>query len=153
MSEFSLGFVITAGNDGLDKKYLYLGFEINKNVLFLAKIFDMSIFSRFSFFKTPKHKKFDPVPRFYDQQKEYIEEKMRRIKSLNDEDKQQQYDRIRSNIRSSFRENRNGFGFNRRQRRQSYASNIRLVVILIFIIIITYILLTRYFSDIEELLR
>ena len=118
----------------------------------MAKIFDMSIFLRFSFFKTPKHKKFDPVTRFYDPQKEYIEEKMKRI-SGNGGDEQMKYERIKSNIRSNFRENRTGFGLNRRQRRQTYASNIRLVVILIFIIIITYLLLGRYFSTIEEFLR
>ena len=108
---------------------------------------------KFSFFKPPKHKKFDPVPRFYDPEKEYLEDKLKKINAGSTDEKSQKYEKIRSNIRSTFRDNRAGFGINRKQRRRYYNSNIRLIVILVFIIIITYILLVKYFPYIEELLR
>jgi len=109
----------------------------------------MSLISRFSIFKKPEHRKFDPIPRFYNPEKEYIEDKLARH-SKKEEDK---YIDIKSNIRSNFRDNRAGFGMSKHKRGRDRRSNIRLVIILVLIIFMTYYLLTRYFVNIESIIK
>ncbi len=109
----------------------------------------MNIFSRFSIFKTPGHKRFDPIPRFYNPDKEYIEGKMNTHKSEEDG----KYSDIRNNIRNNYRNSKTGFGTSHLKRGKKSSSNIRLIVILIILIAITYYILTRYFSNIETLIK
>jgi hypothetical protein len=109
----------------------------------------MNIFSRFSIFKTPTHKRFDPIPRFYNPDKEYIDGKMNKHKSEEDG----KYSDIRNNIRNNFRNNKAGFGTSHLNRGKSSRSTIRLIIILVLLITITYYILTRYFSNIETLIK
>jgi len=109
----------------------------------------MSLISRFSIFKKPEHRKFDPVPRFYNPEKEYIEDKLAKHSKKGDE----KYSDIKSNIRQNFRDNRAGFGMSKHKIGRGKSSNIRLVVILILIIFMTYYLLTRYFVNIESIIK
>jgi cytoskeletal protein RodZ len=108
----------------------------------------MSIFFRFSFFKNTKPRKFDPIPRFYEPDKEFLEDKLNYKR-----DESEKYSKIKANIRSNFRNSHTGFGVNRSGKRRNYNSNIRLVVILIFLIVITYILLIKYLPQIENLVK
>ncbi len=109
----------------------------------------MSIFFRFSFFKNTRPRKFDPIPRFYDPEKEYIEDKLKKVRN----EETEKYDKIKANIRNNFRNSHTGFGVNRSGKRKNYNSNIRLVVILIFLILITYILLIKYLPQIENFVK
>ena len=109
----------------------------------------MSIFFRFGFFKNTKPRRFDPIPRFYNPEKEYIEDKLNKAKNSDSE----KYDKIKANIRSNFRNSHTGFGVNRSGRYKNYNSNIRLVIILVVLILITYILLIRYLPQIENLVK
>lgn len=109
----------------------------------------MSLISRFSIFKKPDHRKFDPIPRFYNPDKEYIEDKLA-VKNTKSDGK---YEDIKSNIRNNFRNNKAGFGVSKHKIGRDKSSNLRLVVILILIIMITYYLLTKYFADIESLIK
>lgn len=109
----------------------------------------MSIFFRFSFFKSTKPRKFDPIPRFYNPEKEYIEDKIKKLEGTEDD----KLTKMKSNIRNNFRNSHTGFGVNRSGRRQAYNSNMRLVIILIVLVLITYILLIRYLPQLEQLLK
>ncbi len=109
----------------------------------------MSLISKFSIFKKPEHRKFDPIPRFYDAEKEYIEDKLAKVHKREDE----KYANIKSNIRRNFRDNRAGFGMSKHKIGRDKSSNLRLVVILILIIAMTYYLLTKYFVNIESLIK
>jgi len=109
----------------------------------------MSLISRFSIFKKPEHRKFDPIPRFYNPEKEYIEDKLAKHRNKG-EDK---YIDIKSNIRRNFRDNRAGFGMSKHKVGRGRSSNIRLIIILVLLIAMTYYLLTRYFVNIESLIK
>lgn len=109
----------------------------------------MSIFSRLSIFKKPEHRRFDPIPRFYDPEKEYIEGKVKSAQSKKTDD----YAYIKHNIRDGFRNNRAGFGTSRLNKKRGSNSTIRLIVILVLLVLITYILLTKYFLGIETLIN
>ncbi len=109
----------------------------------------MGLISRFSIFKKPEHRKFDPIPRFYNPEKEYLEDRLAKVHKKEDE----KYANIRSNIRRNFRDNRAGFGMSKHKIGRGRSSNLRLIVILILIIIITYYLLTKYFVSIESLIK
>ncbi len=109
----------------------------------------MSIFSKFSIFKTPEHRKFDPIPRFYDPEKEYVENKLKKHEKTKDD----KYRKIKNNIRDNYRNNRSGFGINRSIRRQNRTSNIRLIVILIALLIISYFFLTRYAINLDSFFK
>jgi len=111
----------------------------------------MSIISRFSIFKKTEHKRFDPIPRFYNPEKEYIEDKLSKNR-INDEN-EKKYADIKSNIRNNFRNNKAGFGTKQFRKNRGNSSNIRLVVILVLLIGMTYYLLTRYFGNIESLIN
>ena len=100
-------------------------------------------------FKRPEHRRFDPIPRFYDPDKEYIEGKVSSAEGEKDDD----YENIKHNIRNNFRNNRAGFGTSRLNKKSGSNSTIRLIVILVLLVLITYILLTRYFPDIETLIN
>ncbi len=109
----------------------------------------MGLISRFSIFKKPEHRKFDPIPRFYNPEKEYIEDKLANVHKREDE----KYANIKSNIRRNFRDNRAGFGMSKHKIGRDKSSNLRLVIILILIIAMTYYLLTKYFVNIESLIK
>lgn len=109
----------------------------------------MSIISRFSIFKKTEHKKFDPIPRFYNPDKEYIEDKLNMSRKKGDD----RYSDIKSNIRSNFRNNRAGFGTKQYRAKRGKGSNLRLVVILIMLIVMTFYLLQKYFGNIESLVN
>jgi len=53
------------------------------------------------FFRTYKHRQFNYIPRFYDQQKEELKERIRRIENESKKAEKGEYDR--SIIRGSFR--------------------------------------------------
>ncbi|MEZ4908611.1 MAG: hypothetical protein R2771_13450 [Saprospiraceae bacterium] len=88
----------------------------------------------FSFFKTNKPRKFEPIPRFYDPDKEYIDSIKKRIDDKDD------VEALKYKLKQNFGKNR--FGSSRisdqRLRRANRNSNIRLVVILVVLLILTY---------------
>lgn len=91
----------------------------------------------FSFFKTPKHQKFKYVPRYYDPQKERLQEILNHAKGEGSSD----VDLMKSRISRNF-QNRTGgtsqrSSINRR-------SNILLIAIIVTLFAFTYLLLTVY---------
>lgn len=91
----------------------------------------------FSFFKAPKHQKFKYVPRYYDPQKERLEEIIKNAKGEGSSDTEQ----IKSRISRSFQSRGSSVsyrsGINKR-------SNLLLVAIIIVLFAFTYLLLTVY---------
>jgi hypothetical protein len=91
----------------------------------------------FSFFKAPKHQKFKYVPRYYDPQKERLEEIIKNAKGEGSGDTELIKSRISRN-------------FQNRGSSQSYRSsitrrsNMLLLVILIALFALAYLLLTVY---------
>jgi hypothetical protein len=88
------------------------------------------------FFKTRKNKQFTYLPRFYNQQKEELEERIRNIES---EIKGEKKDLFRSHIRRGvFRQTRQG------RVRQSRNAFLRLAIILLVLFLLIFVLYNIY---------
>lgn len=84
------------------------------------------------FTKLPKHKGFDYKPRYYNEQKERIEERRRKFEAMESEGKT----RTRDDIEISFR--RQSGSDNKFRSKQLMAANLRLIVILGLIVAACY---------------
>lgn len=91
----------------------------------------------FSFFKAPRHQKFKYVPRYYDPQKERLEEILKNAKGEGGSDTEL----MKSRISRSF-QNRGGSSSQRSSLNRR--SNILLIAIIVALFAFTYLLLTVY---------
>lgn len=91
----------------------------------------------FSFFKTPRHQKFKYVPRYYDPQKERLDEIIKNAKGEGSTSTEQMKSRISRSFQSRSGSSSQRASINRR-------SNILLIVIIITLFAFTYLLLTVY---------
>jgi hypothetical protein len=88
------------------------------------------------FFKTPRHRQFNYMPRYYDPDKEEREERNREIRrelGIKDEKDEYRPSIRRGSMRSYFKGNK----------RATRNSNIRLVLIIVFLLFLAYTLLYR----------
>lgn len=83
-----------------------------------------------NFFKTAKHKQFEYSPRYYDQQKEELEQRIKAIKG-----EQNSEGEITKYRLENFFQKRRSSSFAQKQKRQS---NLRLVLIIIILGILVY---------------
>jgi hypothetical protein len=86
------------------------------------------------FFRTYKHKQFTYIPRFYDQQKEELQERIKQIENEVHGKNETKY--VRSTIKGSFRQTYH------RRARESRNSLVRILVILVILLLIFYLLFT-----------
>ncbi|MBX2817720.1 MAG: hypothetical protein KTR24_17075 [Saprospiraceae bacterium] len=91
----------------------------------------------FSFFKAPRHQQFKYVPRFYDPQKERLDEILGRA----DGEELSPTDLAKSRIARSFRSRSSNGDIAKRSRRRS---NFLLLAIIAVLLVLTYVLLTVY---------
>lgn len=87
---------------------------------------------KLKFTKLPKHKAFDYKPRYYNEQKERLEERKRKFETMEAEGKT----RTRDDIEINFR--RNSGTDNKFRSKQLMASNLRLIIILMALVGICY---------------
>ncbi len=89
----------------------------------------------FGFGKRPKHKKFAYIPRFYDEDKERLEERLSQHKGdINDKDK------VKARISSGLRQ---GYVGDQSYRQANVKkSNLRILYIFVFLIFISYLIVT-----------
>jgi hypothetical protein len=85
------------------------------------------------FNNTPKNKKFDFIPRYYDPKKEGLEDIVNAYKDPNDPDAVK--NRIRSGLRNKYR------GDSDYKRKHERSANIRLISIIFVLFVVTYLLL------------
>lgn len=101
------------------------------------------------FFKKTKHQKFDYKPRFWNPEKEDLENRIRTASGEYSEsgDPEAIKLRIRNNMRRGYKSGRNN-GRSRDRR-----SLIRLLVIIVMLVVLSYYILTVYLPEIEALLK
>ncbi|NNE27366.1 MAG: hypothetical protein HKN09_11030 [Saprospiraceae bacterium] len=88
----------------------------------------------FGFGKRPKPRRFDYIPRFYDEAKEELEDRIKSYSGeLSEEDKAKH--RISSGLRNKY------YGDPKYRSRQVNKSNLRLVYIIIILFFVTYLIL------------
>lgn len=85
------------------------------------------------FNKTPKHKKFDYIPRYYDPKKEELEQLVNAYEDPSNADSAKR--RIKAGLRNKYR------GDSTYQRKHERSANIRLISIIFILFVLTYLLL------------
>lgn len=100
----------------------------------------------FSFFKTPRHQRFEYKPRFYDPQKERLEEILKNAKGEGISDTEL----AKSRISSAFRRRGRGHIDTKKSVRRS---NYLLLAIIVILFALTYVLLTVYLPEFVELFQ
>ena len=101
----------------------------------------------FNFRKTVKPQRFNYIPRYYDPVKEERDARIRAAKGLSSDDP----DAMKARIRLNFREKSRGSTKSQRNS-ATRRSNLILVATLVALLLLTYILLTRYLPQIEKAL-
>ena len=94
-------------------------------------------FLRISFFKTAKPRKFEPIPRFYEPNKEAFDKLLQK----RDDETKAKVERIKYKVRNKFQSL--DMGDDRiagTYRRGARSSNLRLIVILLLMLILIYII-------------
>jgi hypothetical protein len=96
------------------------------------------------FFKQPKHQKFKYVPRFYDPDKEDLQQRLQKAR----QEQEHTPEAMKSRISSGLRSYRAGNGELRRK--SVIKSNMVVVFIVIILIILTYFFIIHYLPKIFE---
>ena len=89
-------------------------------------------------FKVPKHRKYEYKPRYWDQQKEDLKERLRRIEEAKQGNTEGMRDRIRAGLRQSRARDYQSM------RTATIQTNVRLLVIIGILIAATYYILNYY---------
>lgn len=101
----------------------------------------------FSFFKTKKPKRFNFIPRYYDAKKERLQEIIDRHK----EDSKDNPEAMKSRIKHGFQtRGLVDFGYESRLRKKS---NRTLLIVMVSLFVITYLLLSKYSTDIISVVK
>ena len=100
-----------------------------------------------SFFRVPKHQQFEYRPRFYNPQKEDLEERLAAVEERKQEGLEGTKHRIRHGIRRSFEQDE------RYLRQQTMRSNLIVAGIVVMLLIVGYMLITIYLPELEQLLE
>lgn len=101
------------------------------------------------FFKIPKHQQFEYKTRYWDPQKEELNERLKRI----EERKNNSVEATKARISSGFRSKGYYHTDSSFRRRQTSRSNIILLAVIVFLVFLSYIFLTVYLPKIVQLVE
>ncbi len=102
----------------------------------------------FKFLHTPKPKQYNFIPRYYNEEKEYLQNRLDQVKkSTESNDPEAIKLRISRGFKQKFRQDQK---FRKQQRKKS---NLRLVITIVVLFFISYLLLLKYFPHIENYLK
>lgn len=95
-------------------------------------------------FRTPRHQRYNYKPRFYDPQKEEVNERVRQIEAIKDGDVEE----IKNRITGGFRQGSYGTGASTYRNQQVFRSNMILLAVIVGLCFFTYIFLSLYLPEI-----
>ncbi|MEM1321359.1 MAG: hypothetical protein AAGG75_13975 [Bacteroidota bacterium] len=102
----------------------------------------------FRVFKTPRHQKFEYRPRYWDPDKEALEDRLKKF----EEGKEKDPDAIKARIASGFRRQGRGGGNNTALRgRYMFRSNMLLLVVIVALLFISYFFISVYLPNFMEM--
>jgi hypothetical protein len=96
-------------------------------------------------FKTPKNQQFSYKPRFWDPKKEEAEKLRRRVEQLQNGG----VDAMKTRISGGFRKGQGGEAAGAYRSARVKKSNTTLLIILICLLVVSYIIYTMYFQDLN----
>ena len=100
-----------------------------------------------SFFKRPKHQRFEYNPRYYDPKKEDLEKRLRLARKAKDGDPDAIKERISTGFRKKYRAQKGSYNSG------AFRTNMLLLGIITALVVLTYVLLTVYLPRIVQLLE
>jgi len=101
-----------------------------------------------SFGKRPKHRSFDYIPRYYDPEKEEMQERLKRYKRSENQSDGNNAELAKQRIRGGFR--RNSRASSEATKIANKKSNMRLLMIIATLLLITYYFINNYLPKIVE---
>ncbi|NJL76446.1 MAG: hypothetical protein HC892_16940 [Saprospiraceae bacterium] len=103
----------------------------------------------FRFVRTPKPQKFNYIPRYYDPKKEELKSRL----ELADKSKEQDPDAIKARISNNFKRRAASSGFGSSRSKQIRASNIRFILIVAGLILLSMYILNQNLPGLEQFLE
>lgn len=94
------------------------------------------------FIKLPKHQQYQYKPRYWDPEKEELKERLQRIEALKQGDTEGMKARIASGIKRGYKAD------SRERNKQMTRSNLVLLIIVIFLLGVSYVFMTVYLPEI-----
>lgn len=102
-----------------------------------------------NFFKTPRHQRYNYIPRFYDPKKEELDERLRIMEGVKSGDTED----IKKRISGGFRASTYSSGASTYRSRQVTRSNFMLIAIVVILCLSAYILANVYLDEILNLIE
>lgn len=100
----------------------------------------------FKFFKVPKHQRYDYKPRYYDPKKEELEQRLKHIKDSKNGSVEAAKARIANRMRRGYSSNYQS------KRQQLLRSNMILLGTILFLLLLSYMFITKYLPRIVQAL-
>ena len=106
----------------------------------------------FNIFRAPKPQRYNYIPRFYDPDKEDLDN---RLKQIEDRKKHTDVESVKSRLESGFMRRSGGYApdAGRMRSGSTKRSNMRLILVLAVLIVLAYYFLSVYLPDIVEALE
>jgi hypothetical protein len=98
----------------------------------------------FRFLKLPKHQKYEYIPRYWDPQKEELEDRLKRIEGIKSGDAEAVKARLSGGFRRGYQQGGNA----RFRKQQAKRSNLILLVVIAALIFLTYMFISVYLPEI-----
>ncbi len=105
---------------------------------------------RMNFFRVPRHRKYEYLPRYYDADKAELEERLKKAELMAQDNIEGTKARIAHKLSTR---SGNGRSFEPQRRKAIIRSNIRLLLILIFLIVLCLFLWDMYMPEIIDMLE
>lgn len=102
----------------------------------------------FRFIKVPRHRRYEYQPRFWDPEKEKLEERIRNRKEAQEGGVEGMQNRIRTGFRQRTFSQDQSY-----RKRETFRSNIRLLMVVVALLVITYAFLTKYLPELIQLME
>ncbi|MCP3930262.1 MAG: hypothetical protein GY705_14305 [Bacteroidetes bacterium] len=100
------------------------------------------------FFKTPRHQQYEYKPRFWDPKKEELEERLKRIEAVKNNDPEAIKKRIAGGFRKGYSPDAS-----QNRRRLTKRSNYILLGVILILLLLTYMFITVYLPRIVQVIE
>lgn len=93
------------------------------------------------FFRVPKHQRYEYKPRYWDPEKEELQERLERVKQIQGEGTEAMKARISSGLKRGYR------GDQRLRKQRAMRSNLILIGVIVALLVLAYAMLTIYLPE------
>jgi hypothetical protein len=103
----------------------------------------------FRFLRLPKHQKYDYIPRYWDPEKEELNERLKRIEDIQNGDPEA----LKARLSGGFRRGYNQGGNGRFRKQQTKKSNLVLLGVIVVLLFLSYMFISVYLPELAAALE